>query len=113
LSYRAFELQIRQGDRLKAVAEDQYLRDIELPPRRGRILDRNGAELAASAEVDSVWANPRQIGDQVGAQVARQLAEVLHADRKELEQKLRGKKYFTWLKRRVSMEEARAVRALD
>jgi cell division protein FtsI (penicillin-binding protein 3) len=112
LCYRAFELQVRQADHLKAVAEDQYLREIELPPRRGRILDRNGAELAASAEVDSVWANPRQVGDQA-PQVAKRLAEVLHSDRKDLEQKLRGKKYFTWLKRRASVEEARAVKTLD
>jgi cell division protein FtsI (penicillin-binding protein 3) len=112
LCYRAYVLQVRQAEHLKAVAEDQYLREIELPPRRGRILDRNGVELAASAEVDSVYANPRLVGDKAGA-VARELAEALHGDRKDLEQKLRGKKYFTWLKRRVAPDEARAVRELE
>src|SRR5260221_93850 len=38
---RAFTLQIREGERLKVMAEEQYLREIELPPRRGRIFDRN------------------------------------------------------------------------
>ena len=112
LGYRAFELQVRQSEHLKAVAEDQYLRDIELPPRRGRILDRNGAELAASAEVDSIYANPRQVGERA-PQLAKLLAEVLHTDKRELEQKLRGRKYFTWLKRRVLLEEARAVKQLE
>jgi cell division protein FtsI (penicillin-binding protein 3) len=112
LSYRAYVLQIRQGSEMKEKAEEQYLREIELPPRRGRILDRNGAELAASAEVDSIFANPRQVGDEA-REVAQKLGEVLHADRRELEQKLRGKKYFTWLKRRVAGDEARAVRMLD
>ena len=42
---RAFNLQVREADRLRAMAEEQYLREIELPPRRGRILDRNGADL--------------------------------------------------------------------
>src|SRR5258706_13262092 len=66
LAYRTWVLQVRQAQHLKSFAEDQYLREIELPPRRGRILDRKGAELAASAEVDSVFANPRQIGDPAG-----------------------------------------------
>jgi cell division protein FtsI (penicillin-binding protein 3) len=112
LVYRAWVLQVREAQHLKSFAEDQYLREIELPPRRGRILDRKGAELAASAEVDSVFANPRQIGDHAG-EVAHALAEPLHMDRRELEAKLRAKRYFTWLKRRASPEEARAVRALE
>src|SRR5262249_22824352 len=57
LGYRAFVLQVREAERLRAMAEDQYLRDVEIPPRRGRILDRNGIELAASAEVDSLACN--------------------------------------------------------
>ena len=36
---------------LRGKAEEQYLREVELPPRRGRILDRNCAELASTADV--------------------------------------------------------------
>ena len=68
------------------MAEEQYLREIELPPRRGRILDRNGAELASTADVDSIYCNPRQLPDPRDA--ARQLARVLGLDRAELEKKL-------------------------
>jgi cell division protein FtsI (penicillin-binding protein 3) len=113
LSYRAYVLQVREAEHLKAMAEDQYLQDVELPPKRGRILDRNGAELAASAEVDSVHANGRAIlaADRVG-ETARALADALHLDRREVEKKLRVKRYFTWIKRRVTPDEARAVREL-
>ena len=57
IAYRAWVLQVREAEKLRAMAEDQYLQDVELPARRGRILDRNGVELAASAEVDSVHVN--------------------------------------------------------
>jgi cell division protein FtsI (penicillin-binding protein 3) len=112
LVYRAWVLQVREADRLKNMAEDQYLRDVELPPKRGRILDRHGAELAASAEIDSVYANPRLFGERAASETARALAEAMRGDRRDLEKKLRQRRYFSWLKRRVSPEEARAVREL-
>jgi cell division protein FtsI (penicillin-binding protein 3) len=114
VTYRAYVLQVVESERLTSVAEEQYLKDVELPPKRGRILDRNGAELAASAEVDSVHVNSRLLlaGDRTG-EVARALAEPLHMDRHELEKKLRVPRYFTWLKRRILPEEARAVRELQ
>jgi cell division protein FtsI (penicillin-binding protein 3) len=111
LGYRAWVLQVESADKLKSAAESQYLREVELPPKRGRILDRHGAELAASAEVDSVHCNPRQIAARA-PEVARALAEPLHLDRRELEKRLRVQRYFTWLKRRITPEEARAVREL-
>jgi cell division protein FtsI (penicillin-binding protein 3) len=114
LCWRAWVLQVRESERLKAMAEDQYLKDVELPPKRGRILDRTGAELAASAEVDSVHVNARMLlaADRVG-ETARALAEALRLDRRELERKLRARRYFTWVKRRLTPEESRAVRELQ
>jgi cell division protein FtsI (penicillin-binding protein 3) len=112
LGANAWQLQVREGRRLREMAEDQYLRDIELPSRRGRILDRNGAELAASALVDSVYVNPRQI--QAGGHrdtVARALAHTLHLERREVARALGSRRYFAWVKRRLDPDEARALRA--
>jgi cell division protein FtsI (penicillin-binding protein 3) len=113
LGWRAYVLQVREAERLKQMAEDQYLKDVELPPGRGRILDRNGAELAASAEVESVHVNARmlQAAERAG-ETGRLLADALHLDRREVDRKLKARRYFTWIKRRVSPEEARAVRDL-
>ncbi len=113
LCWRAYVLQVREAERLKSMAEDQYLKDVELPPKRGRILDRNGVELAASTEVDSVHVNARMLlaADRVG-ETARALSDALHLDRRELEKKLHARRYFTWVKRRISPEEAHAVRDL-
>jgi cell division protein FtsI (penicillin-binding protein 3) len=108
---RAFNLQVGQGERLKVMAEEQYLREIELPPRRGRILDRNGAELASTADVDSIYCNPRRFADVHEA--SRQLSRVLGLDVRELEKRLGQRRYFAWVKRKVTPDEVSAVRALN
>src|SRR3954468_2750936 len=107
---RAVNLQVRDADRLRAMAEEQYLREIELPPRRGRILDRNGADLASTADVDSIYCNPRQLPDP--REAARKLARILGLDRAELEKKLEQRRFFAWVKRKVTPEEADAVKKL-
>jgi len=108
---RAYQLQVGgESDRLRALAEEQYLREIELPPRRGRILDHNGAELASTAEVDSIYGNPRRLVDP--REAAQKLARLLGLDRKELAQKLSQKRYFAWVKRKVTPEEVESVKAL-
>src|SRR5947207_5389885 len=107
---RAFNLQVREADRLRAMAEEQYLREIELPPRRGRILDRNGADLASTADVDSIYCNPRQLPDPADA--ARRLARLLGLDRADLEKKLGQRRFFAWIKRKVTPDEVVAVKAL-
>jgi cell division protein FtsI (penicillin-binding protein 3) len=113
LSYRAFVLQVREAERLRVMAQEQYLQNVELPPKRGRILDRHGAELAVSAEVDSVHVNSRALlGSGRFDEVARALSEALHLDRRELDRRLRARRFFTWVKRRVTPDEARAVREL-
>ena len=111
LVYRAWVLQVRESERLKNMAEDQYLRDVEIPPRRGRIVDRNGVELAASAEIDSLSCNQRVIADRVG-ELARTLSGPLHLEVRDLEKGLRGKRYFAWVKRRLDPDESRALREL-
>ncbi|HZL19751.1 MAG TPA: penicillin-binding transpeptidase domain-containing protein [Polyangia bacterium] len=107
---RAFHLQVGDADRLRAMAEEQYLREIELPPRRGRILDRNGADLASTADVDSIYCNPRQLPDP--REAARELSHLLGIDRADLEKKLEQRRFFAWVKRKVTPEEVVAVKAL-
>src|SRR5258708_23772982 len=104
---RAYHLQVVEADRLRTMAEEQYLREIELPPRRGRILDRNGAELASTADVDSIYCNPRRLSDP--ADVARRLARVLGMDRRELEKKLGQRRGFPWGKRQGPPQEGGAA----
>jgi cell division protein FtsI (penicillin-binding protein 3) len=110
--HRAYRLQAVEGPRLREMAEQQYLKEIELPPRRGTILDRHSTPLAVSVDVDSVYANPRIVGERA-AEAGRQLGEVLGLDGWSLQRQLSSRRYFTWIKRRISPQEAKRVRALN
>ncbi len=109
---RAFQLQVCESAQLREWAENNYLREIEIAPRRGRILDRKGNELASTAELDSVYCNPRQLAYVPDG--SRKLAQALGMDAGELDKNLAGKReqYFAWVKRRVSPDESKAVAAL-
>ena len=107
---RATNLQVNQKDRLKAFAEDQYVRAMEIPARRGEIVDRRGVKLASSVEVDSVWSDPSMLPDLRDA--TKQLAKALSVDGKELQERLEKGRRFAWVKRQVTDAEAAKVKAL-
>lgn len=111
---RAFFLQVATGDQLREMAEGQHLRKMRVSPRRGAIYDRHGAELAVSADVDSVYANPRRVKamERDPKLVARQLSKILDVDRERLEKRLSSDRYFVWIDRRVTPHEANQVREL-
>jgi cell division protein FtsI (penicillin-binding protein 3) len=112
---RAFHLQVSSGEQLRGMAEDQHLRKLRVSPRRGAIYDRHGAELAVSADVDSVYANPRRLKamEQDPRSVARRLAGILDVDAERLAERLGSDRYFVWIDRRVTPHEAKRVRELD
>lgn len=112
---RAWELQIERGHTLREMAEEQYLRNIRLAPKRGTIYDRHGAELAVSVDVDSVWANPRQLkAEGYDPELAAdRIASVLPVDRDVIARRLASDRYFVWIERHVTPQLAATVRALE
>ncbi len=105
---RAVQLQIVEGPRYAAAARDQYLRAAKLSPRRGPILDRTGAPLAMSIDVDSIYADPSAMKPSEKAVLAR----ALHLTLPALEKTLGTHKHFVWLRRKTSADEAERIRAL-
>lgn len=78
---------------------------------RADILDRNGRLLATSLDMQSVFADPRQILDADSA--ARALASVFPgSDAAVLKARLSSGKSFVYIKREVTPREAAAVNAL-
>jgi len=112
---RAFHLQIASGDRLRGMAESQHVRELRVSPRRGVIYDRHGAELAVSADVDSVYANPKRLKamEQDPRTVARRIARILDVDVQKLAERLASDRYFVWIERQVTPHEATRIRELD
>lgn len=81
-------------------------------PRRGDIVDRNGRRLAVTTRAASVFANPRAVSARDRGRVSSRLAAVLALDPEQVAARLRREKYFVWIKRKVSSEEAEAVARL-
>ncbi len=113
LAARAFNLQIMETEFLKEQGEARFMREVEIPVRRGNILDRNGEPLAVSTPVDSVWVNPSDLLQ--SPEDIRRLAEVLGADAEEIERRLtqRAQREFVWLKRRLHPDLAAEIDALE
>ncbi|MGQ9646772.1 MAG: penicillin-binding protein [Thermodesulfobacteriota bacterium] len=107
---RIFQLQVLKKEELYKLAAQQHYVQIPLVPKRGVIYDRKENELAISIEVDSIYADTQKVVDV--ERTARALASILPIDREELKRKLRRRKSFEWIQRKISPKEADEVKAL-
>ena len=105
----AFQRQVLEREFLREEGEARYLRDWEIPARRGMILDRNGEPLAVSSPVASVWTDPRKLKDYPAAM--GELAEAMGLPVQDLRQRVaeRQNKGFIYLKRRIEPDQAEDV----
>lgn len=117
----AYRVQVDDGATWKEAAENQRQRRLHIEPKRGAIYDRNGQALAASVEVPSISADvvemlkgleTQQAQEAAIAEYASRIAAVLSLDPADVSAKLTTRRRFVWLKRRVTAEEAQAVRDL-
>ncbi|MFO7784058.1 MAG: penicillin-binding protein [Desulfatiglandales bacterium] len=107
---RGYQLQVRERDKLTAIARAGYSGVVNLPPMRGTIFDRKGNELAVSIEVGSVYAHPPQVEDK--ARAAEKLARVLALSESDVRGLLQKEVRFVWLRRKVPPETVEQVRRL-
>ena len=107
---RLVNLQLVRHAELAGLAERQYSRTITLQALRGPIVDRRGVALATSSMAESLFAQPRAVGDPVRA--AARLAPVLGIPEGELHALLTAPRTFVWIKRRLPPAVADQVRAL-
>ena len=107
---RCLQLQVLRRPALLDLARSQQEKAITLDPHRGPLLDRNGKELALSLDVDSIFADPAEVGDPAVA--AHRLAPILGIAPAEVRARLEGDRHFAWLKRKVAPDVRRQVEAL-
>ena len=108
---RMVDLQVVRGGALERLALRQQMEAVDIPGRRGVILDRAGRPLAINVEVDSIYAVPRAITDPRA--FARRVAPVLGVTPAEVVARLgRGGRYFAWLARRQPVAVAKALAGL-
>lgn len=110
---RAVDLQLVDKEFLISQGDARFTREVTTVANRGAIVDRNGTPLAISTPVDSVWANPRELG--VLPDRWPKLAASLKRNRGEFTRRISSSqdRNFIWLARHLSPPEAAAVRKLD
>src|SRR6185295_16583403 len=115
----AYRVQVEDAASWKEAAENQRQRRLHIEPKRGGIYDRNGAALAASIEVPSISGDVVEMLKGVEGVNAQQAALIdfsnrigaaLGMDPSDIHQKLASRRRFVWLKRRVTADEAQAIR---
>ena len=107
---RMFQLQVLKKEQLYKLAARQQSSQIPLVPKRGTIYDRNENDLAVSVEVDSVYAESKRVVEV--EKTVQKLSAIFQNDQKELREKLKSRKSFEWIERKISPKEAEAVKAL-
>lgn len=106
-AWRLIHLQILQYDYFSKLAAQKHLRCQPIPAKRGRILDRNGEELAVNIPVRTVTADGTHIKDP--AALAAVAAPFLEMPVKELTDKLSTKRPYVVIKKEVAEEKAQAM----
>ena len=113
LSWRLAYLQVVKHDEFAERADDAHLRTQIIPARRGDIRDRNGALLATSIPVKTVFLDAKTWSERRPSSEARQrLVQLLSLDSRWLDEKIATNKRYIVLARKVSMETTDALRGL-
>ena len=107
---RSLWLQWMENDFLQGQGAARFSREIEVPAHRGRILDRNGAALAISTPVKSLWVFRDKV-DTTNDQL-RKLARVLEMTPQQLSTRLRGDGEFAFVAKQLAPETAQRAMTL-
>lgn len=112
LLWRMFDLTVSDRQFLLGQGEARSLRLIDIPAYRGMIIDREGAPLAVSTPVQSVWINPKTFNPD-SKQVSK-LVQLLGITQAQLSKRLQDAqgREFVYLQRQLSPMVAKKIEAL-
>ena len=109
---RLVQIQVLPHPQLEKFKTRQYTSLVTLQPRRGDILDRNGAELASSLKVYSLFADPTLIKNpkKVALKISKKFKMAYQKVYKSLKKE---KTHFVWIKRKLELEDKKEVLSWD
>ncbi len=110
VSFRTYQLQIIYSDKLRKLAQEQYLKKFPLKAPRGIIYDRNLSELATNQKGYSVFARPEKITSP--AQTSKKLAQILKKTPRKIRALLQEEEKFVWVVRQISEKQGETIKAL-
>ena len=114
IGVRLFALQVQQHEHFRDKAARQQRLVVDLEPPRGTIYDARGRQLAVSIEVDSAWADPRQVADPAAA--ARTIVDIVGGDGEDeraLAERLGEEREFVWVARQLDRQVAARLAAAE
>lgn len=100
-------IQILPHKKLDNYKQIQFFKTVKIQARRGRIYDRKHKELAINEPTYSVFADPQNIKNPRWS--AKKIARPLKSHPRSLENKMRKKTRFVWLKRKVSPQTKKEI----
>ena len=107
---RLVTLQVFRSEELSDRAERQYQQKVVLTPKRGTVFDRNGRTMAINVDAPSLYAIGADVTDPAAAAAA--LSPILGRPKAEIERILSQRKGFTWLQRKIGVEQRESIEAL-
>jgi cell division protein FtsI (penicillin-binding protein 3) len=108
---RMVHLQVVKAEAFEDLGSRQRVRRVELPAKRGSILDRNGVPLAMSVDAAAIYANPQFVTDPAGSAAA--IAPLLGIEPALIQERLQRTAPFVYLARKVDIAAAERVLALS
>ncbi|MDE1154922.1 MAG: penicillin-binding protein [Acidobacteriaceae bacterium] len=112
-------LQIVRHEHYIERAAQQQERTFEVAPRRGVLYDRNLRELAMTVLTDSIYAVPKELGDN-RANAAELLAKIVHTDpldhfttEQQMLARFNASRNFAWVARKLDPDTVERVRELN
>lgn len=106
-AWRLIDLQVAKHDYFSLRAAEKHSIRVPIPARRGRILDRNGEELAVNIPVRTVTADGTHIKDP--AALAKVAAPFLEMPEQELAAKLATQRPYVVIRKEVPEEKAQEM----
>ncbi|MDO8885503.1 penicillin-binding protein 2 [Candidatus Oleimmundimicrobium sp.] len=110
IAIRLVNVQAVEREKYENLAKNQRLKSIEIPAKRGDIVDRNGNLLATSMDAITIYANPYFIKDPEN--VASQLSSILGINKKTILEKIDKDSGFVYIARKVDQSVVKRVKAL-
>ncbi len=101
---RLVQVQIVDHDKYNRIAEEQYLREYVQKAQRGRIYDRNFVTLALNKPSFDLGIDTRFVTD--ADVTAKKISTILKMSYTEIYNKIKSRKGFVYLKRKISEEQA-------
>ncbi|MDD2864797.1 MAG: penicillin-binding transpeptidase domain-containing protein [Methylococcales bacterium] len=113
LVYKAVDLQVFNKDFLQKEGDMRHVSEVPVSAYRGMIRDRNGAPLAISTPVESIWINPQEFKVTATRGQIKQLNRLLSLEDGKIEEYLTDPhKQFAYLARQISPNLAEQVKNL-